>query len=104
MNALAGPAAGVVIAMECVVALCVALRGTRRTGFMLGTGLFSVFALVVYGFVRTRPGTSCGCTFAIGAGRADILHVALNGLLALLCLFLWRSLPEQPPERRPEAS
>jgi hypothetical protein len=99
LKGFAAPVAGAVIMAECLVALSVAVRQTRRDGFLLGGLLFALFTGVILVLVFVRPGTACGCTFVFGTGRADPLHAAMNGILTFLCLFLRHTMPEQPSER-----
>jgi hypothetical protein len=97
--AIPGAVAGAVVAIEFVVAASLLAGSTRRTGFLLAGGLFSVFSCVVLHLLLVRGGASCGCTFAFGDTRATIPHVIANVCGATLCLLLWRSDTPNPPNR-----
>ena len=96
---ISAPVGGVVVAVEFLVAACLLMTGTRRTGFLLAGGLFAVFSGVVLHLLLWREGASCGCAFALGDARATIPHVIGNVCGATLCLLLWRSGTNPPPRR-----
>jgi hypothetical protein len=94
-----GAVGGIVVAVELLIAASLLIAGTRRTGFLLAGGLFTVFTVVVLHLLLMREGASCGCAFALGEARATIPHVIGNVCGASLCLLLWRSGTKQPPNR-----
>ena len=94
---LAGGVAGGTVALEAAIAVTLLMPSTRRTGLLLGMALFCFFTAVIAVLLWLAPDAHCGCSFVTGFDRPTVRHGVLNGLIALLCGYLFGTGPRPSP-------
>jgi uncharacterized membrane protein YphA (DoxX/SURF4 family) len=82
--------APVVVLVELFLGTCLLMPKTRRHAALGAGALFTVFSAILAGNHLAGGKGICGCWFTITLAEGTATHIALNVLLALLCVFIYQ--------------
>lgn len=89
----AGWIAPVVVLVELFLGICLLVPASRSLAGLVSAGLFILFSIILSTNHVLGGKGICGCWFTITLAQGTYSHIALNLLLALLAVFVWRSGP-----------